>query len=216
MRQIYVFDAYGTLFDVHSAVNAYRDEVGHQADRLSELWRSKQLEYTWVLTLAERYRPFDQLTREALDFAAVRIGGLDAVLKTKLLGAYATLSAYGDVASTLRALKAKGATTAIFSNGTPAMLAEALEAAKLGDLIDVTISVDPLKLYKTHPRAYQLVCDHFDCAAGEVLFQSSNRWDVAGASAYGFQATWVNRGKLPGEYADLPPLREISTLSELI
>ena len=216
MSTIYVFDAYGTLLDVHSAVSALRAEVGPQADRLSELWRSKQLEYTWVLTLAQQYRPFDELTREALNFAAARIGGLTEQLKLKLLESYRCLSAYPDVAQTMRALKARGDVTAIFSNGTPKMLTDALAAAKLTDLVDVTISVDSLRLYKTHPLAYRLVTNHFQCAAEEIVFQSSNRWDIAGARAFGFTCNWVNRTGMPEEYAELPPERVIASLSELI
>lgn len=214
-HKIYVFDAYGTLFDIHSAVRAFSAEIGPKADRLSELWRSKQIEYTWILTLAGRYRPFDELTREALDFAAHMIGGLSAELKTRLMGAYAHLEAYADVAPVLTKLKATGAKIAIFSNGTPGMLAKATRAANLEGLIDISLSVDAIRLYKTHPLSYKLVTDYYQCAPSDIQFQSSNRWDVAGASAYGFTCNWVNRTGMPEEYAALAPARVISSLNEL-
>ncbi len=143
---LYVFDAYGTLFDVHSAVARHRDLVGPQADRLSELWRQKQLEYTWTRSLMGAYRDFDFLTRDALDFAAARCDGVtDEARKTALLAAYETLDAYADAAPALAALRAQGARTAILSNGTPAALARAIRSAGLEMLLDETLSVDGLR-----------------------------------------------------------------------
>jgi len=215
MSAFYVFDAYGTLLDVHSAVAEYAPEIGPQAPRLSELWRAKQLEYTWIRTLAGRYLPFDELTRQSLETAAALTGGLSAELKAKLLAAYEGLSAYPDVAPTLKRLRATGAKTAIFSNGTPALLDKAVAAAGLVGLFDAIISVDALKLYKTDPRTYALVTAHFNCAPEAIIFQSSNRWDIAGARAFGFKCNWINRGGAPDEYADLAPARILTSLGEL-
>jgi 2-haloacid dehalogenase len=212
---VYVFDAYGTLFDVHSAVARHRDEIGPQADRLSELWRSKQLEYTWTRTLMGAYLDFATLTEMSLDFAAQRCGGLAPSLRMKLLEAYRTLDAYPDVAPTLAALRAKGFATAILSNGTPALLQAAMTSAGLAGLIDACLSVDEIMTYKTAPDAYRMVLERFGIRPGQVSFQSSNRWDIAGGQRFGFHTVWVNRTGQPDEYPDLPAGRIVTTLSAI-
>jgi len=213
--RIFVFDAYGTLFDVNSAVARRREEIGPQADRLAELWRMKQLEYTWVRSLMNSYRDFQALTEESLRFAAEKIGGLPAALQTRLLDAYRELDAYPDVRPRLAALKSAGARTAILSNGTMAMLEAACAAAGIAPLIDAILSVDEIGVFKTDRRVYDMVGGRFDCAASEVSFQSSNRWDVAAASRYGFRGVWINRSGQPDEYRDHPPDMTIRTLEEL-
>ncbi len=212
---LYVFDAYGTLFDVHSAVARFRLDVGPQADRMSDLWRTKQLEYTWTRTLMGAYRDFRELTAAALDFAAARCGGLTAGTREKLLAAYETLDAYPDVTPTLAALRAAGAKTAILSNGTPDMLASAVASAGLGDLLDAILSVDELRAFKTAPAVYALAQRRFGVAPGEVSFHSSNRWDIAGAAKFGFHCVWINRTAQPDEYPDLPPARAVASLAEV-
>ena len=212
---LYAFDAYGTLFDVHAAVARHAEAVGPQAARLSELWRTKQLEYTWVRALAGAYRDFAELTREALHFAAARCGGLSPELIERLLRAYEALDAYADAKPALQARRARGAKVAILSNGTPAMLASAVNAAGLGDALDAVISVDPLRLYKTAPAAYELATQRFGLAPARVSFQSSNRWDIAGAAHFGFRPVWINRTGQPDEYADLPPAHVLSGLDQL-
>lgn len=212
---VYAFDAYGTLFDVHAAVARHRDAIGPRAGELSSLWRSKQLEYTWVRTLTGRYRDFWTLTGEALDFAAAACGGLSPQLRAALMRAYEQLDAYDDVRPALAALRAKGAKTAILSNGTPAMLDSAVKAARLGDVLDSVISVDGLGLYKARGEVYQLVCDAFTCPAAQVSFQSSNRWDIAGAAAFGFRTVWINRTGQGEEYADLPAALTLPSLAPL-
>jgi len=214
--EIYVFDAYGTLFDVHSAVARHREALGPQADRLSELWRAKQLEYTWTRSLMGAYRDFRALTADALDHAASRCDGLPEGLRLPLLEAYETLNAFPDVIPTLTALKARGRRIAILSNGTPGMLASAIQSAGLATLIDVCLSVDEIMVYKTAPEAYRLVLDRFGVRPGQVSFQSANRWDIAGAARFGFHTVWINRGGMPDEYPDLPPGRALSGLSGLL
>jgi 2-haloacid dehalogenase len=216
LYSVYVFDAYGTLFDVHSAVARHRGAVGPKADVLSETWRTKQLEYAWTRTLMGRYRDFWALTEEALDVAAARVGGLAPELRVLLLDAYLELAAYPEVAGVLTALRARGAKTAILSNGSPDMLDAAISAAGLAPLLDAALSVDPLRLFKTDPRAYALVGERFGAAPHEVSFQSSNRWDVAGAAAFGFRTVWINRAGAPDEYADLPPERVLDSLGGLL
>ncbi len=215
-HSLYVFDAYGTLFDVHSAVARHARELGPQAARLSEVWRSKQLEYTWVRTLAGAYRDFGALTADALDYAGALCGGLSPQLRARLLDAYGALDAFPEVAATLDALKARGCRTAILSNGTPAMLAAAVRAAGLEGRLDAVLSVDSLRLYKTAPQAYALVGNHFATSPHEVTFLSSNRWDIAGAQAFGFRTIWVNRSGLPDEYGELAPAAVVTSLERLI
>ena len=213
---VFVFDAYGTLFDVHSAVARHRDEIGAQADRLSDLWRMKQLEYTWTRTLMGAYRDFRALTGEALDFAAARCGGIAPATRARLLEAYETLDAFADVKPLLGALRARGVQTAILSNGTPAMLASAMASAGITELLAACLSVDEPRIYQTAPEAYRLVLERFDVRPGEVSFQSSNRWDIAGATRFGFQTVWINRAGNPDEYADLPPHRTLASLAGLL
>jgi len=213
---LYVFDAYGTLFDVHSAVARCHALVGPQADRLSDIWRTKQLEYTWTRSLMGAYRDFAALTEEALDFAAARCGGISAEAREKLLSAYETLDAFPDVAPTLKALKARGAKLVILSNGTPAMLDSAVRSAGLADLLDTSISVAEVGVFKTDFRVYERVGALYGVAPGAVSFQSSNRWDIAGAVKFGFRSVWINRGKAPDEYRDMRPAATLDGLAGLL
>ena len=214
--RLYVFDAYGTLFDVHSAVARQREAVGPEADRLSNIWRAKQLEFTWTRALMGAYKPFWSLTEEALDFALARVPAVDRAVKPALLDAYKTLSAYPEVRDVLEGLKARGAKTAILSNGSPQMLDSAVTSAGLKPVLDACLSVDVLKTYKTAPKVYRMVLDYFEAEAGDVSFQSSNRWDIAGAVAFGFRCVWINRIDAPDEYTDLRPDRVLSDLSGLV
>ena len=215
-QTLYIFDAYGTLFDVHSAVARHRALVGAEADRLSEIWRTKQLEYTWTRSLMGAHRDFWALTEDALDFAAARCGGLSSEARAKLLSAYETLDAFADVAPTLAALKARGARLAILSNGTPAMLDSAVRSAGLADLLEPSISVEEVGVFKTDFRVYERVGARFGVAPDAVSFQSSNRWDIAGAAKFGFRAVWINRSKAPDEYRDMPPAAVLDGLAGLL
>ena len=218
MPSIFVFDAYGTLFDVHAAIARFRGQAGPEADRMSEIWRTKQLEYTWTLTLAGHYADFWTLTERALDYALARVPSVDKALKPQLLDAYFKLDAFPDARAALRALKAQGHKTGILSNGSPAMLKGAVDAAGIAADLDGVLSVDVLKMFKPRPEVYRLVNEHYKCASGEVTFVSSNRWDVMAAVSVGFHGLWVNRSKMPDEYLDFPPTRtlaDLSTLAEL-
>ncbi len=209
------FDAYGTLFDVHAAVGRHAGRVGPDAARLSEIWRAKQLEYSWVLSLAGRYEPFWNLTSRALAHALARCPGVDPSVEPLLLDAYRTLAAYPEVAGVLSRLRAEGRVTAILSNGDPGMLGSAVAAAGLGALLDHVISADAVGVFKTDPRVYQLVEKHAGTTPERTLFVSSNRWDVAGAAAFGFRCVWVNRLGLPDEYEGLEPVARMADLSAL-
>lgn len=212
----YMFDAYGTLFDVHAAIARHRAAVGADADRLSELLRSKQLEYTWTLTLAGRYEKFSTLTERALDYALARFPAVDRALKPKLMEAYFKLDAYPDARETLRGLKARGHTTAILSNGSPDMLAPAVEAAGLAAELDAVISIDEIRMYKPRPEVYQMAIDRLAVKPADVTFVSSNRWDVMGAAAFGLRAAWINRAKMPDEYANFAPAAMLTDLGALL
>jgi 2-haloacid dehalogenase len=212
---VFVFDAYGTLFDVHAAIARHRAEAGPDADRMSEIWRSKQLEYSWTLTLAGRYRDFWTLTQRALDFALARVPSVPKTLKPKLLDAYFKLDAFPDARAILRTLKSQGHKTGILSNGSPDMLKSAVDAAAIGGDLDGVLSVDVLKMFKPRPEVYALVTKHFQCKPGEVTFVSSNRWDVMAGSSVGFRTFWINRAQMPDEYSDFPPTQVLGELTAL-
>lgn len=215
-QKAYVFDAYGTLFDVHAAISRFRDAAGPEADRMSEIWRTKQLEYTWTLTLSGQYEDFWILTERALDFALARVPSVDKALKPKLMEAYFKLDAFPDARSALRRLKEKGHRTGTLSNGSPKMLNNAVEHAGIGADLDAILSVDVLKMFKTRPEVYKLVTDHFKVAARDVIFVSSNRWDIMAGMHFGFRTVWVNRAKNPDEYGKpeyvLPDLASLPDL----
>jgi 2-haloacid dehalogenase len=215
MSSFYIFDAYGTLFDVHAAIARHRAQVGTDADRISAVWRTKQLEYSWTLTLAGHYMDFWRLTERALDYALALVPGVDKSVRLKLLDAYFKLDAFPDARAALRALKSKGYKTGILSNGSPAMLKGAVEAARIGDDLDAVLSVDTLKMFKPRPEVYGLVTDHFKCKPRDVTFVSSNRWDVMAGASVGFRALWANRANMPDEYLDFPAAQTLKDLGSL-
>jgi len=212
----YVFDAYGTLFDFNAAIGRHRAAAGPDADRFSEIWRLKQIEYTWTLTLAGRYVEFWTLTQRALDYTFARVPSVDRSLRDELLGAYLKLDAFPDARKVLSELKARGDRTAILSNGSPQMLASAVDAARIKNDLDAVLSVDAVKMFKPRPEVYALVTKHFSVKPAEVTFVSSNRWDAMGATAFGFRTVWVNRAKAPDEYNDLPPAAVVPDLTGLL
>lgn len=211
----FVFDAYGTLFDVHSAMRAHADKLGDRWEAISATWRDKQLEYTWVRGLMGSYAEFWKLTEQALDYALQRNGIDDGDLRSALLDAYWTLKAYPEVRETLERLRAEGARIAILSNGSPDMLAAAIGSADIEPLIDDVFSVDAVKVFKTAPETYRMVTDAWKAKPKKIVFVSSNRWDIAGAAKFGFKPVWVNRAGLPDEYAKYPPERVIGSLEAL-
>ena len=213
---IFVFDAYGTLFNVHAAIARFRAEAGPEADRMSDTWRAKQLEYSWTLTLAGHYTDFWTLTERALDYSLTRFPSVDKALRPKLLEAYFKLDAFPDARAALHALKGKGHKTGILSNGSPNMLKGAVDAANVSADLDGILSVDALKMFKPRPEVYGLVTNHYKCKPADVTFVSSNRWDVMASVSVGFRGLWINRGKMPDEYFDFPPQRELVDLNELL
>lgn len=210
-----VFDAYGTLFDFNTAAERSRDALGDKADRLSEIWRQKQLQYTWLRSLMGRYTDFWEVTGEALDHAmnVVEIDNSD--LRAELMQHYLSCDAYPDAADTLRKLKQSKLKTAILSNGSPTMLLSAVKSAGLSDTLDALLSADSVGVYKPHPTVYQLAVDQFKVSPSAICFMSSNGWDAYGAATFGFQVAWVNRTRQPPENIPTSPHIQLSNLAEL-
>ena len=210
-----VFDAYGTLFDVHSAVGRHRARLGDKADAVSMTWRTKQLEYTWLRSIMDRYVDFWQITGDGLDYALDAHGVSDIALREDLMNAYLGLDCYPEVPQVLETLRDAGLQTAILSNGSPAMLEAAVDSAGLGHLLDDVISVDLLGIYKPDMEVYQQVLERLDVGLGHVSFQSSNAWDAAGAATFGFRVAWCNRFGQKRERLPDGPHAEMKTLAEL-
>jgi 2-haloacid dehalogenase len=210
-----VFDAYGTLFDFASAAGRCRDVLGDDVDRLTALWRDKQLQYTWLRAAQGRHADFWQVTGDALDFALETLNIDKPALRDRLMTLYLTLDPFPEVAGVLQALKTDGLKVAILSNGSPRMLDAAVQGAKLAALIDAVLSVEEVGVYKPHPKVYQLAVDHLGVSAAAIAFQSSNAWDAHAASAFGMRVVWCNRYAQRPERLPGSPDREIRSLAEL-
>ncbi len=212
-----IFDAYGTLLDVHAAMQKHAVRLGPDWQRISQDWRNKQIEYSWVrsLTGPAQHRDFFTLTGEALDWAAARHGITDRVLLADVLDAYRHLSAYQEVPDVLRRLQANGIGRAILSNGEPSMLADAVSAANIAGLLDAVLSIEAVGVYKPDQRVYRLAAERFGLAAEEMAFVSSNAWDAFGARVFGFRVFWVNRSGQPDEYGLRAGAQELPDLSGL-
>ena len=210
-----VFDAYGTLFDFATAARRCKEELGVHADRLTTLWRDKQLQYTWLRAAQGRHADFWQVTGDALDFSLETLGLERPTLRAKLMELYLTLEAFSEVPNVLRQLKAAGLRTAILSNGSPQMLESAVKGAGLDGLLDPVLSVEAVGVYKPHPKVYQLAVDRLGVPVRAIAFQSSNAWDAYAASAIGMQVVWCNRYNQRAERLPGAPDREIRSLAQL-
>jgi 2-haloacid dehalogenase len=210
-----VFDAYGTLFDVASAAQRCSEALGELTPRLAALWRDKQLQYSWLRTVQGRHADFWQVTGDALDFALDALGIADSSLRDRLMRLYLTLDAYPEAPTVLRQLREAGFATAILSNGSPAMLAAAVDHAGLGGMLDHVLSIEDVGVYKPHPSVYRLACDRLGLDAGAIAFVSSNGWDAWAASAYGMRVLWCNRYRQGHERLPGSPDYEIRSLNEL-
>lgn len=195
-----VFDAYGTLFDVHSAVARHADLVGKNSAEISKLWRTKQLEYSWVHSLMCRHVDFWDLTCAALDYALAFHNVHDEGVKSVLRESYLSLDAYPEVPAVLQKLRAAGLKTAVLSNGSPFMLDRAIHSAGLDSMIDKCLSIEEVRKYKPDPSAYEIATTSLSVRPSEVAFFSSNAWDAVGAYTFGFRPFWVNRSRQPEEY----------------
>ncbi|MFK7852930.1 MAG: haloacid dehalogenase type II [Granulosicoccus sp.] len=210
-----VFDAYGTLFDVNSAVASLQSQVGpHYAD-LSAAWRKRQLEYTWLRSLMHSHVDFWQITSEALA-VSLREFSIDSPnLHDDLMQAYLSLLPFPEVKQVLQLLKRAGMQTAILTNGSPSMIKAAVQNSGIDDWIDHQLSVESVGIFKPDARVYQLAVDRLEVPAERIAFQSSNAWDAAGAAHFGFKVAWVNRYAQPSEALPGAPAAMLSDLSEL-
>ena len=213
-----VFDAYGTLFNVHSVVATCDAMFPGKGAALSQLWRTKQLEYSWLRSLMGRFVDFNQVTREALQVAceSMNLTYSEDLLAT-LNAAYRTLALFDDAQSTLEQLRRQqpGIKCAILSNGARDMLNAVVSHNKLDTMLDAVLSVDEVGIFKPDPRVYQLACDRLRLDRHEIGFVSSNGWDAAGAKTFGFTTFWINRMDAPIEALGVKPDRMLASLSEL-
>ena len=210
-----VFDAYGTLFDVHSAARRAGDALGDKAAAVSAVWRDKQLQYTWLRSLMAAHADFWQVTGEALDFALAAQGIEDAALRARLMELYLSLEAYPDVVPALTKLRAGGKQTAILSNGAPEMLSAAVESAGLDAVLDASLSIEEVGIYKPDARVYQLAVDRLGVEAKRICFVSTNCWDAHGAANFGFTVAWMNRFDQQDERLPGAPATVMQGLDEL-
>ncbi len=213
--QACVFDAYGTLFDFNSAVAVCDRVPAEKTAKLSDVWRQKQLQYTWLRSLMRQHADFWQVTGEALDYALAATDIADREVRERLMLLYRELAPFPEVRDVLQELRAAGMKTAILSNGTPGMLADVVDAAGIGHLLDHTLSVEEVGVYKPDPRVYQLAVDRLGVPAAQISFQSSNSWDAVGAKAFGCQVVWVNRYGQPRERLGFAPDVELDSLLPL-
>jgi 2-haloacid dehalogenase len=213
--QACVFDAYGTVLDVSSAVTRSRAAKLPQAEQLWRLWRQKQLEYTWQRSLMNRHADFWRVTGESLDHAMEQLGLNDPALRAELMQHYLQLDAYPDARAALARLKEAGMRTAILSNGSTTMLAAGVSAAKLRDFLDTVISIDEVGVFKPSPAVYGRAVDRLGVAANRICFLSSNGWDAHGAQSFGFHAVWVNRHGLAPDRLPSPPEIVVASLADV-
>jgi 2-haloacid dehalogenase len=212
-----LFDAYGTLFDVYSVALLAEQLFRGHGERLSVLWRDKQIEYTRLTSMSGRYRPFWELTRAGLRYAALRLGlVLDAGAEDQLMNQYRHLSSFPENREVLAELKARGIPAGILSNGDPEMLEVAVKSAGFQPFLAHVLSVDGVRKYKTDPATYALGTQAFDLPARQILFVSSNCWDAIGATWFGYTTLWVNRSGLPLEQLDTSPTRIGTSLRDVL
>ncbi len=213
--QALVFDAYGTLFDVHSVISACNQNFPGQGPALSQAWRAKQLEYTWLRSLMGRYEDFWHVTESALSFACKTLNlQCPPATSAQLMEAYLHLDSYPEVKQALNSLSEYS--LAILSNGSPRMLQAAVESAGLQGIFSRVISVDEVKIYKPSPRVYRLASQKLRVAKAAIGFVSSNFWDIAGAKAFGLRTYWVNRSRAVAEELGIVPDATVSSLAELV
>ncbi len=210
-----VFDAYGTLFDTASAALRCRDALGDKADALAALWRSKQLEYSWLRSLMASHADFWQVTGDALDYTLAALGIDKPGLRGRLMDLFRDIDAFPDARRVLEALRRAQLPAAILSNGTPPMLAAAVSSAKLGEFIGHQLSVEEAGIYKPHRSVYEIAVKRLALPARRICFVSSNGWDAAGAAHFGFQAVWVNRKGAPRDLLPGIPAAEVASLDAL-
>ena len=210
-----IFDAYGTLFDVNSAAEKCKSKIGDKWESFANYWRKTQLEYTWLRSLMGRHKDFWQITEDSLD-KSMKAFSIDPKMKNELLNLYTTLSSYKEVPETLKILKEKKFKLAILSNGTPSLLNQLIKSNNLDNLFDDLFSIEDVKIYKPDSKVYDIPIKKYQISKNEIVFLSSNTWDVSGGGNYGYNSIWVNRNQNIFDNLDYNPRYKIKNLLELL
>ena len=210
-----VFDAYGTLFDVNSAAEKCKVKIGDKWEGFANFWRTTQLEYTWLRSLMKRHKDFLQVTEDSLD-KSMKVFKIDVSMKSELLNLYKVLSPYPEVKEVLKKLKEKNYKLAILSNGTPALLNELVKSNNLDNLFDNLFSIEEVGIYKPDSKVYDMPIKKYQIKTNEVVFLSSNTWDLSGGGNYGYNAIWVNRNNNIFDNLDYKTKNEIKNLKQLL
>ncbi len=210
-----IFDAYGTLFDVNSAAERCKDKIGDKWESFADYWRTTQLEYTWLRSLMKRHKDFWQVTEDSLD-KSMKAYKIDSSMKNELLDLYKILSPFIEVPEVLKSLKEKKFKLAILSNGTPALLEQLVKSNNLENLFDDIFSIEEVGIYKPDSKVYDLPINEYQISKNEVVYLSSNTWDVSGGGNYGYNSIWVNRNQNIFDNLDYNPRYKIKNLIELL
>ena len=210
-----IFDAYGTLFDVNSAAEKCKDEIGDKWEGFANYWRTTQLEYTWLRSLMKRHKDFWQVTEDSLD-KSMKTYEIDSSMRNELLDLYKILSTFKEVPQVLKSLKEKDLKIAILSNGTPALLNELVESNNLENIFDDIFSIEEVGVYKPDSKVYDIPINKYQIQKSEVTFLSANTWDVSGGGNYGYNSIWVNRNNNTFDNLDYVPKHQIKDLGMLL
>ncbi len=215
ITKVIIFDAYGTLFDVNSAAEKCKNKIGNNWESFANFWRTTQLEYTWLRSLMKKHKDFWQITEDSLE-KSMKVYNIDKKMKNDLLKLYKVLSPYPEVKEVLKNLKKMNLKLAILSNGTPALLDELVVSNNLSNLFDDIFSIENVKVYKPDPKVYEMPIKKYHVRADEIVFLSSNTWDVSGGGNFGYNSIWVNRNKSHFDILDYQPKNEIGNLTQLL
>ena len=210
-----IFDAYGTLFDVNSAAEKYKDKIGDKWEGFANYWRTTQLEYTWLRSLMKRHKDFWQVTEDSLD-KSMKAYGIDSSMKNELLDLYKILSTFKEVPEVLKSIKEKNFKLAILSNGTPSLINELVKSNNLENIFDDIFSIEEVGVYKPDSKVYDIPIKRYQIQRNEVAFLSANTWDVSGGGNYGYNSIWVNRNNNTFDNLDYVPKHQIEDLSKLL
>jgi len=210
-----IFDAYGTLFDVNSAANKCKDKIGDKWESFANYWRTTQLEYTWLRSLMGRHKDFWQITEDSLE-KSMKLFNIDKEMKSELLDLYKVLSTFPEVKDVLNNLKKKDYKLSILSNGTPSLLNELVKSNNLGGIFDDIFSIEEVGIYKPSSKVYDIPVKKFQIQKDEIVFLSSNTWDVSGSGNYGYNSIWVNRNNNIFDSLDYIPQNQVKNLEELL
>jgi len=210
-----IFDAYGTLFDVNSAAEKYKEKIGDKWEDFANYWRTTQLEYTWLRSLMKRHKDFWQITEDSLD-KSMKLFNIDDSLREKLLNLYKVLSPFPEIKDVLNKLKETNYRLAILSNGTPNLLKELVKTNNLENIFDDIFSIEEVGIFKPDSKVYDIPVNKYQIKKNEVVFLSANTWDVSGAGNYGYNSVWVNRNKSIFDNLDYEPSHKVNNLSQLL